>query len=263
MKEDLNNGLKRASSLCVLDICKSFWSGTRDNGSGNNDVLRGLSFEIPEGLIIGLVGQTGVGKSTLARIATAMIHPDSGKVTVGDVNVHAQSPQDSQSVRKYLRYVPQNPDSVLTSDAEVFAAIEEALSVSRLEDDRKQKWKRAVLDSGLLQPNLFDRRVGNLSLGERRRVVNIRGIVSAPKFLFLDEPFNGLDVDSRQRMTALLGTMCDEFSTGITIISHDLPYLREICHRVYELADGNLHVLPPEGRGPNRTGGTVDDSHQG
>jgi ATP-binding cassette subfamily F protein uup len=189
--------------LTVQDLEKSF---------GSRRVLGGVSFAVHERDRIGLIGGNGAGKSTLIRVAFGLAEPDAGKVTR----------------RRDLRveYVPQEP--VFDPDATVEAALDRGPEVPLHEVQ--------TLAAALRLPAL-DRRVGALSIGERRRVALAHALLGRAELLALDEPTNHLDARTvewlEERLAALPG--------ALLLVTHDRYFLDRVATRVLELDRGRLH----------------------
>lgn len=237
---NLNDRLTRATELTVHGVAKTFSKPTDGSSGFVRTVLDDVNFVFKAGAIVGMIGRTGVGKTTLGRIMGGLLRPDRGIVSFGDIDIFRRTAEETRLIRRWLRYVPQNPDAVLPSSITVAEALSEARNNSRLIPGEDSEWYRSIENTVLLDPMWAGRSVGDLSLGQRRRVVNLRSLQACPKFLILDEPFNGLDLETKRSMLKLLQTVSGERATGILFISHDVKALQEICDSVWYLESGKL-----------------------
>ena len=239
--------LKSSDGLYARKVTKSFalpiWQA---EDSSKRNVLNEIDFVVRPGEITGLVGRTGVGKTTLGKVLGGLYRVDSGSVSIGSHDISRINGRQARMVRRMLRYVPQNPDAVLFESATVHMAMKEAQSISCLSPEETQRWSERVLARPLFKKSWLDRKYGELSLGERRRVINLRSLQSCPRFLIMDEPFNGLDLNTRGAMLKLLRVSAEEHGTGILIISHDVPALREVCDRIKLLSEKGIRSYQPE-----------------
>ncbi len=238
---DINSSLRLVDRLQLHKITKSFLSTSID--PDNQDptvVLDEIDFTITAGSIVGLVGRTGVGKTTFGRIITGLFRPDSGTVRLGNISLFDCRPHETRIIRQWLRYVPQNPDAVLPLNVSVAASLEEARSNTRLSSDECMKWSCLIEATTLYDKRWSTRMVGDLSLGQRRRIVNLRALQACPKFMVFDEPFNGLDFVSKQGMLDLLMKIAVEKQIGIMVISHDVEALKKICNAIWSLNNRKL-----------------------
>lgn len=237
---ETRNKLKDADQLAMISVTKSFATSSGSASTKEQAVLDNLDFSISSGQVVGLIGETGVGKTTLGKIIGGLLRPDSGEVMAGEVNLLNLSPGQTRQVRRWVRYVPQNPDAVLPMNVTVAETFNEARQCSRLNSSDLAKWQELIDGAALCDPAWTARDVGDLSLGQRRRIVNIRSLLSGPRFIILDEPFNGLDLVSKTSMLNLLKSIARERRSGVLIISHDQDALRSSCDNLWEMSAGSL-----------------------
>ncbi|MDF1545226.1 MAG: ATP-binding cassette domain-containing protein [bacterium] len=239
--------LNTASGLHSQKISKSFvLSPAGERKDGDRVVLTGINFSLGRSEIVGLVGKTGVGKTTLGKIVGGVFRPDSGSVCLGDHDIRTFEGSDHQLLRRMIRYVPQNPDAVLSSTITVQAAFDEARAVCRLPKQEMELWSAMLLDRPLFELAWLHRQFGELSLGERRRIVNLRSLLTCPAYIVMDEPFNGLDLSTRGAMLDLLRSAAEKIEMGMLIVSHDVTALHEICDKILLLDKDGLEPYQPE-----------------
>lgn len=233
--------LEVADGLHARKVSKTFvLSSAGEDHRTDRHVFENVDFVLRPGQITGLVGRTGVGKTTLGKIMGGLYRPDSGAVLVGAYDLAENRGSRARLIRKFIRYTPQNPDAVLSHRVTVGAAVREAQAICRLSNADSRRWTGRVLALPLFKQGWMHRRFGELSLGERRRVINLRSIQTCPRFLIMDEPFNGLDLHTRGAMLKLMRVAADEMGVGILIISHDVPSLREVCDRIKLLSEAGI-----------------------
>jgi ABC-type glutathione transport system ATPase component len=239
-------GIDSFRELSLSCVSKSFPGYDNDIYPSSNLLLNNINLSIGSGDIIGLVGETGVGKTTLGKIISGLIHPDNGKVMLGRVDLFGCDERDMTHIRKWIRYAPQNPDAVLFPNMTVRESLKESDLYTRLNSDEKLKWHKFLESGDYYDSQWLNRSFKCLSLGQRRRVINLRAIQACPKFVVYDEPFNGLDNISKKKMLDLLRLMSADWAIGIMIISHDLDTMRNICDKIWLLESGTLSPFSTE-----------------
>jgi peptide/nickel transport system ATP-binding protein len=198
------------------------------------DILKNVSFEVETGEIVGICGESGGGKSTLAKVIAGLIKPDSGKIIL-----------DSEYINSNKRSSPiqilfQNHGEVLNPLRKISNIIDEALKINRIHKDYIRKERENILDSVGFPDELHERRGFQLSGGEQQRAALARLIAVKPVLLILDEPFSAQDVESQLNLVKLFKQLNKEFNLTMVCISHDLRILRNLANRVIILKDGEI-----------------------
>jgi len=198
------------------------------------DILKNVSFEVEQGEIIGICGESGGGKSTLAKVIAGLIKPDSGKIIL-----------DSKFEKEKRRSSPiqilfQNHGEVLNPFRKVQSIIDEALKISGADESKLPNEREKVLSSVGFPEELYDRRGMELSGGEQQRAALARLLAVKPILLILDEPFSAQDVESQLNLVKLFKQLNKEFNLTMICISHDLRILRNLSNRVLILKDGEV-----------------------
>jgi len=206
-------------------------------------ILQRIDFQLSRGSVVGLVGRTGVGKTTLGKVLGGILTPDKGSVTIGDLDVIKCAPSVGTRLRRWIRYVPQNPDASLPRRVSVSEALQEARGLAPGHETGEQDWWARAIRSQLYEHDWADRAIGELSLGERRRVMNLRAFLTNPRFLILDEPFNGLHGDAKMATLDILRILSTRWRSAILVISHDAHALKQSCDTVYELDSCSLKEI--------------------
>ena len=204
--------------------------GYRDGGilqrGPYQEVLHDVSFTVGKGEILGLVGDSGTGKSTLARLILGMVEPEVGKITH-----YSQRPQ----------MIFQNPYSSLNPVYPVSWILEEPLKIRGVKDKEERKWRvMEMLELVELPEECLDAKPGELSGGQRQRVSIAVALLQKPKFLIADEPVSALDVTIQAQILKLLKRLRKELELSFLFISHYLNVVYQLCDRVLVMKDGKI-----------------------
>jgi len=196
------------------------------------DILKNVSFEVESGEIIGICGESGGGKSTLAKVIVGLIKPDSGKITLNSKSNNKKSSP--------IQILFQNHGETLNPFRKVQSIIDEALIINGVEKNNLENEKDPVLASVGFPKELYQRRGFELSGGEQQRAALARLLAVKPLLLILDEPFSAQDVESQLNLVKLFKRLNKEFNLTMICISHDLNILRNLANRVIILRDGEI-----------------------
>ncbi|MBR7677699.1 ABC transporter ATP-binding protein, partial [Streptomyces daliensis] len=211
--------------------------------SGAAPVLDGVDLDVREGEILGVIGETGSGKTTLARTAVGLTAPRSGHVSFEGRRLTGLRGRGLREFRRTgrLQYAFQDPLRALDPDLTIRQSVAEPLAVAGGlgEAELTSRVDEALRTVGL-DPALADRLPGALSGGQRQRALLARAVVTGPRLLIADEPVSALDASNRNRVLALLDRLRREQGMAIVIISHDLSSLAGIADRVAVLYRGRL-----------------------
>ncbi|MFE5407776.1 ABC transporter ATP-binding protein [Microbacterium sp. NPDC056569] len=210
-------------------------------GAGQMKALDDVSFTLRSGQTIGLVGQSGSGKSTIAKILTQLESPTSGEVRLDGEPI----PRRGKGLRRYrqqLRMVFQDPFASLNPYHTIRYAIQRPLQLDKvvpkdqLDDEVRRLLGRVRLDADAV----IDRRPHELSGGQRQRVAIARALASRPKLLVADEPVSMLDVSIRLGVLNLLADLQREHGLGVLYITHDLATARHFSDEILVLNQGRV-----------------------
>ncbi|MDA0159412.1 dipeptide/oligopeptide/nickel ABC transporter ATP-binding protein [Solirubrobacter ginsenosidimutans] len=209
---------------------------------GAQDVLRGVDLDVAPGEIVGVIGETGSGKTTLARSVVGLVKPSAGAIRYEATDLVALG--DGRRRRAFRRsgaiqLVFQDPLRSLDPGVRISQTVTEGLAVrGRLSArERRMEAERALALVGL-GPELLERIPGDISGGQRQRVAVARALVTRPRLILLDEPVSALDASNRGALLRTLGELRDELGAALVIISHDLASMAGVVDRVVVLYEG-------------------------
>lgn len=199
-----------------------------------------VSFTLAHGEVLGLVGESGAGKSTTARCVAALVPADSGRVSLLGRSVLDARGKQLRALRADMQMVFQNPYSSLNPRMNVVQLIEEALIVFHLEPSARRRRDRVaeLLELVGLTSAFLDRYPRSLSGGQRQRVAIARALAAKPKLLICDEPVSSLDVSVQAQVLNLFRDLREQLDLSILFIGHDLAVVRYLCDRVAVMRDG-------------------------
>lgn len=211
--------------LELKGVCGGYHSGgVFGRGRSYQEVLHDVSFTVRHGEIMGLVGESGTGKTTLSRIILGLLKPEQGEV------IHyTRRPQ----------IVFQDPYSALNPAYSAEWAVEEPLRIFGKYDAKERKRRvHEMLERVGLPRECFDSRPDELSGGQRQRVCIAAALIQRPRFILLDEPVSALDVTIQAQILRLLKQLRDELDLSYLFISHDLNVVYQLCDRVLVMKNG-------------------------
>ena len=209
-------------------------------GFGERPVLAGVGLDLGPGDAVGLIGRSGVGKSTLVEILAGAVEPSRGSVTFDGRRVFKPSRRDKKTLRARVRVVHQNGHDAADPMVTVEKAVKGALDEARAAGRSTGLDVAAALDDAELPAHLLPRRVGTLSGGERQRLALTLALATRPEVLLLDEPLTALDQATRTRLAARLADRLAADGTGLLLASHDVRLVEQLTTTVHVLADGRF-----------------------
>jgi peptide/nickel transport system ATP-binding protein len=202
------------------------------------EILKGLSFTIPKGAVVGIVGGSGSGKSTLGRALVRLLEPSSGAIHFDGTDITHLSEPALRPMRRRFQMIFQDPMSSLNPRHRVGTIIAEPLRLHRM-DAIPDRIGRALDHVGLPQ-GFASRYPHELSGGQRQRVGIARAIALEPDFILADEIVSGLDVSSQAQVLSLLERLVADLGLTLAFISHDLSVIRRLCQRTIVLHQGRM-----------------------
>lgn len=207
---------------------------------GSFVALDQVELEVAEGDAVGIVGESGCGKTTLARVIVGLQALDAGSI-----RLHPERGRSPGQVNTAAQLVFQDPSAALDPRQTVGACLDEALLLSG-ETDGGQRRRRSeqLLDQVGLEPTMSTRLPTQLSGGQRQRIVIARALTARPRLLVLDEPVSSLDVSVRAEILDLLAALRDD-GVSLVLISHDLAVVERLVDRVIVMAGGRIVEAGP------------------
>lgn len=202
------------------------------------EILRGLTFDIPKGEVLGIVGGSGSGKSTLGRAMVRLLEPSGGSIHFEDQDITHLPEAALRPLRRRFQMIFQDPMSSLNPRRRVAGIIAGPLALHGF--DRNDARVDEALDHVGLPRALRHRYPHELSGGQRQRVGIARAIAMQPEFILADEIVSGLDVSSQAQILNLLEGLVRDLGLTLAFISHDLSVIRRLCSRILVLHRGEI-----------------------
>lgn len=205
----------------------------------------GVNFKIMKGETLGLVGESGCGKTTTGRCILQLEKPTAGEIMFHGKDINGLDSRSLIDVRKKIQVIFQDPFSSLNPRMKIGEIITEPMRVHNIITDEEARRKRAVelLTTCGLKANFYDRYPHEMSGGQRQRVGIARALAMNPEFIICDEAVSALDVSIQAQVINLLEDLREEFGLTYLFISHDLSVVRHICHRVAVMYLGHMVEL--------------------
>ena len=220
---------------------RSLLDGLRRVPSRSHVAIDDVSFSLHRGEILGLAGQSGSGKSTVARCLTRLVTPDSGAIDLAGEDVRAASGAGLREVRRRMQMIYQDPYTSLNPRMTIGAAIIEAGRVHRRAgSENAETFVSRLLEQVGLPSRMALRRPRELSGGQRQRVAIARSLAVGPDVLIADEAVSALDVSVQAQLLNLFIDLRDQLGLSILFISHQLAVLAEVCDRVAIMNQGRI-----------------------
>ena len=229
--------------LAVRDLVKHFpvRGGLLQRQTGAVQAVDGVSFSIPRGLTLGLVGESGCGKSTVAKTVMKLLEPTSGSIVLGGVDVTHLSQAAMWAHRRRIQTVFQDPYSSLNPRLTAGEIVGEPLANFGIATGSELKDRVAALFKRVgLRPESTAKYVHEFSGGQRQRLGIAKALAVSPDVIVLDEPVSALDVSVQAQVLNLLIDLQDELGLTYLFISHDLAVVRHISHHVAVMYLGRI-----------------------
>ena len=205
----------------------------------------GVSFDVRRGETLGIVGESGCGKSTTARLMLALLEPTSGTIAFEGEDLRARKGERLKALRRDMQMIFQDPYSSLNPRKTVGSIIGEPFAVHGL---RKGEGARRRAVAGLMErvglsPEHYNRHPHEFSGGQRQRIGVARALALEPKLIVADEPVSALDVSIQAQILNLLRQLQRELGLTLVLIAHDLAVVRHMCDRVAVMHLGKIVEL--------------------
>ena len=243
---------ERETLLTVKDL--SVWFPSRKNFFGKaHDYVKAVdevSFEVYKGETLGLVGESGCGKTTLGRAILRLIEPTHGSIVFNGIDLLGIAREKLRLLRKDIQLVFQDPYSSLNPRITIGEAIAEPLSIHHLE---KSKSKRRTVVGELLEKvnlkqEMMNRYPHEFSGGQRQRIVIARALSMNPSFVVFDESVSALDVSVQAQVLNLINELKNELGFTVIFISHDLSVVHYLSDRIMVMKQGKIEEIGEAGQ---------------
>jgi len=229
--------------LVVKGLVKYYpiWRGVLKRKAGEVRAVDDIDFQIPEGKAMGLVGESGCGKTTVGRCVLRLLEPTAGHVIFQETDITKLNPEDLRSFRRNMQMVFQDPQSSLNPRMTVKSIVEEPLilNTSMSERERENRFAELLAVVGL-NPDHANRYPHEFSGGQRQRIGVARALALNPKLVVLDEPTSSLDVSVQAQVLNLLRDIQDKLKLTYLFISHDLAVIRQMSDMVSVMYLGKI-----------------------
>jgi len=199
-----------------------------------------VSIAIPRGSVYGLVGESGCGKSSLARVLVGIDRATKGSVLLEGRELWGLGSKERKTAARRHQMVYQDPNGSLDPRHRIGTSLHEALIAAGVKRAEHKKEVARLLGLVRLDPDLAERRPHELSGGQRQRVVIARALATSPSFMALDEPVSSLDVSVQASIIDLLMNLRSMMELTYLLISHDLALVAAICDRISVMKSGSI-----------------------
>jgi peptide/nickel transport system ATP-binding protein len=248
------------SLLSIRDLVKIYQADEGMFGKTKREVraVNGVSLDITQGETLGLVGESGCGKTTLGRMILRLIEPTSGAITFNGQNVLAAGGSQLRRLRRDMQIIFQDPFASLNPRMRVEEIVTEPLVIHRATSNGGQSTGSSSVKTANLHQAAIDilgavgldesalrRYPHEFSGGQRQRIGIARALVLRPKFVVCDEPVSALDVSVGAQIVNLLKKLQRDFGLTYLFISHSMPVVRYLCDRIAVMRRGEIVEIGP------------------
>jgi len=238
--------MKEYDLLEVKDLKKYYavTAGLLSKQTGDVKAVDGVSFNIEEREILGVVGESGCGKSTMGRTILRLEEPTSGEIRYKGTDIAKLHREELRELRKEIQIILQDPDASLDPRMNIGDSICEPLIVHNVATEKERTQRVAALMEQVgLEAKQADRYPHEFSGGQKQRIGIARALAINPKLIVADEPVSALDVSIQAQILNLMMDIQEEFGLAYLFIAHDLSVIRHMAHRVAVMYLGKIVEL--------------------
>jgi peptide/nickel transport system ATP-binding protein/oligopeptide transport system ATP-binding protein len=230
----------------VKDLKKYFWQGS--GPFKKKEAIKAVdtvSFRIQRNEILGLVGESGCGKTTCGKLILRLINPTAGTITFEGQDITYLKQRQLRNVRKRMMIIYQDPYGSLDPRMTIGSAIAEPIEVHKLTSTKEEKENRIIelMEKVGLTPDQINRYPHEFSGGQRQRIGIARALATNPTFIVADEPVSALDVSIQAQIINLLKDLQKDFGLTLLFITHDLSVIKHTSDRIAVMYAGKLVEL--------------------
>ena len=217
-------------------------SGLLQRTTGHVKAVDGVSFDLAKGQTLGLVGESGCGKTTVGRTILRLIHNTGGQVTFNGKDVFAARGSELRALRRDMQIIFQDPAGSLNPRMRIAGIIGEPLEVHGMASGKDELRERVetLLERCGMPRAAADRYPHEFSGGQRQRIGIARALALEPKFIVCDEPTSALDVSIQAQIINLLTDLQAEFGLSYLFISHDMAVIQHVCPEIAVMYGGKI-----------------------
>jgi oligopeptide/dipeptide ABC transporter ATP-binding protein len=227
--------------LQAKNVTQEFRIPRRGGGYSNLIAVSDTSLDLFAGETLAIVGESGCGKTTLARAISWLVPPTSGSVHLEGIEIGKLSKADLRQTRRNIQMIFQDPYGSLNPHQPIGTAISEPLAIHRIGTSRSRRDKVAALMESIgLRPEDANRYPHQFSGGQRQRIAIARAIALEPKIIVADEPVSALDVSVQSQVLNLMADLKEAHGLTFLLISHDLTVVRHFADRVAVMYLGKI-----------------------